>query len=97
MIKLQLLAFESDLEQAQLARTQSLSDLRQLLGYESVSADYDVVTDFEYQPVKVNRSLTYCPNCTASIFSVCLLPCGHMKEIGLLNRCPSTEKIAPDG
>jgi cobalt-zinc-cadmium efflux system outer membrane protein len=32
MIKLQLLQFESDLEQAQLARVQSLSDLRQLLG-----------------------------------------------------------------
>jgi len=54
MIKLQLLQFESDREQAQLARTQSLSDLRQLLGYESVSADYDVASDFEYQPVKVN-------------------------------------------
>jgi outer membrane protein, heavy metal efflux system len=54
MIKLQLLQFESDLEQAQLAKTQSLSDLRQLLGYESVSADYDVVGDFEYQSVKVN-------------------------------------------
>jgi cobalt-zinc-cadmium efflux system outer membrane protein len=54
MIKLQLLQFESDVEQAQLARAQSLSDLRQLLGYESVSADYDVVSDFEYQPVKVN-------------------------------------------
>jgi len=54
MIKLQLLQFESDLMQAQLSRTQSLSDLRQLLGYESVSADYDVASDFEYQPVKVN-------------------------------------------
>jgi cobalt-zinc-cadmium efflux system outer membrane protein len=54
MIKLQLLQFESDLEQAQLARIQSLSDLRQLLGYESVSEDYDVVSSFEYQPVKVN-------------------------------------------
>ena len=54
MIKLQLLQFESDLEQAQLARVQSLSDLRQLLGYESVSADYDVVGSFEYQPVKGN-------------------------------------------
>ena len=54
MIKLQLLQFESDLEQAQLARAQSLSDLRQLLGYESVSAEYDVASDFEYQPVKVN-------------------------------------------
>ena len=54
MIKLQLLQFESDVEQAQLARVQSLSDLRQLVGYESVSADYDVVSSFEYQPVKAN-------------------------------------------
>jgi len=54
MIKLQLLQFESDVEQAQLARVQSLSDLRQLLGYESVSADFDVVSSFEYQPVKAN-------------------------------------------
>jgi len=54
MIKLQLLQFESDLEQAQLARVQSLSDLRQLLGYESVPEDYDVVSSFEYQPVKGN-------------------------------------------
>jgi cobalt-zinc-cadmium efflux system outer membrane protein len=54
MIKLQLLQFESDEEQAQLSRAQALSDLRQLLGYESVSADYDVAGDFEYQQVKVN-------------------------------------------
>lgn len=54
MIKLQLLQFESDEEQAQLAKAQSLSDLRQLLGYESVSADYDVAGDFDYQPIKVN-------------------------------------------
>ncbi len=54
MIKLQLLQFISDVEQAQLARVQALSDLRQLLGYESVSAEYDVVSSFEYQPVKAN-------------------------------------------
>ncbi len=54
MIKLQLLQFQSDLEQAQLARVQSLSDLRQLLGYESVAENYDVVGPFEYQPVKGN-------------------------------------------
>jgi outer membrane protein, heavy metal efflux system len=54
MIKLQLLQFQSDEEQAQLAKVQSLSDLRQLLGYESVSEDYDVVSTFEYQPVKIN-------------------------------------------
>jgi outer membrane protein, heavy metal efflux system len=52
-IKLQLLQFQSDLSQAQLAKVQALSDLRQLLGYESVPADYDVSGDFEYQPVKL--------------------------------------------
>jgi outer membrane protein, heavy metal efflux system len=54
MIKLQLLQFESDLELAQLAKVQSLSDLRQLLGYESVSQNYDVAGPFEYLPVKGN-------------------------------------------
>ena len=53
-IKLQLLQFETDLQQAQLARVQALSDLRQLLGYESVSPDYDVTGLFDYQPVKGN-------------------------------------------
>src|ERR1019366_6406927 len=46
-IKLQLLQFETDLQQAQLTRAQSLSDLRQLLGYESVSPDYDVSGAFD--------------------------------------------------
>jgi cobalt-zinc-cadmium efflux system outer membrane protein len=54
MIKLQLLQFESDVEQARLAKVQALSDLRQLLGYESVSQNYDVAGPFEYQPVKGN-------------------------------------------
>ena len=53
-IKLQLLQFETDLQQAQLAKIQALSDLRQLLGYESVSPDYDVAGPFDYQPVKGN-------------------------------------------
>src|ERR1700730_394379 len=53
-IKLQLLQFETDVQQAELARVQALSDLRQLLGYESVSADYDVVGEFDYQPLKGN-------------------------------------------
>jgi len=51
-IKLQLLQFQTDVSQAQLARAQGLSDLRQSLGYESVSADYDVSGDFDYQPLK---------------------------------------------
>ena len=53
-IKLQLLQFQTDVQQADLARLQALSDLRQLLGYESVSPDYDVAGPFEYQPLKGN-------------------------------------------
>jgi cobalt-zinc-cadmium efflux system outer membrane protein len=50
-IKLQLLQFQMDVSQAQLARTQGLSDLRQLLGYESVGPDYDIAGSFDYQPI----------------------------------------------
>jgi cobalt-zinc-cadmium efflux system outer membrane protein len=50
-IKLQLLQFETDVQQALLNKAQALSDLRQQLGYESVPAGYDVVGDFEYQPL----------------------------------------------
>jgi cobalt-zinc-cadmium efflux system outer membrane protein len=53
-IKLQLLQFQSDVEQAEVAKAQALSDLRQQLGFESVSADYDVAATFEYQPLKLN-------------------------------------------
>jgi len=50
-VKLQMLQFQMDVSQAKLARTQGLSDLRQLLGYESVGEDYDVASSFEYQPM----------------------------------------------
>ena len=53
-IKLQLLQFETDYQQAQLARVQGLSDLRQLLGYESIPADYDVAGEFDYHALKGN-------------------------------------------
>jgi outer membrane protein, heavy metal efflux system len=53
-IKLQLLQFETDFQQALLAKAQALSDLRQLLGYESVLEDYDVAGPFDYQPLKGN-------------------------------------------
>ncbi len=52
-IQLQLLQYQGDLEQALVAREQSLSDLRQLLGYESVGTDYDVEASFNYQPIKL--------------------------------------------
>jgi outer membrane protein, heavy metal efflux system len=50
-IKLQMLQFQQDVQQAELAKTQALSDLRQLLGYESVPADYEVEGTFDYQPL----------------------------------------------
>lgn len=53
-IKLQMLQFQTDASQAQLAKVQALSDLRQLLGYESVPTDYDVAGPFEYQAVAGN-------------------------------------------
>ena len=51
-IKLQMLQFQTDVSTAKLARLQGLSDLRQLLGYESIVADYDVAGSFDYTPVK---------------------------------------------
>jgi outer membrane protein, heavy metal efflux system len=53
-VKLQMLQFQTDVSSARLARVQGLSDLRQLLGYESIAADYEVAGEFNYQPVKGN-------------------------------------------
>src|SRR5277367_1741785 len=53
-IKLQMLQFQTDVSSARLAQVQGLSDLRQLLGYESITSDYDVAAAFDYQPVKGN-------------------------------------------
>jgi cobalt-zinc-cadmium efflux system outer membrane protein len=49
-----LLQFQTDVSAAQLSRMQGLSDLRQLLGYESIGPDYDVAGAFDYQPVAGN-------------------------------------------
>ena len=53
-IKLQLLQFQTDVSSARLAKTQALVALRALLGYNVVPADYDVVGDLAYQPLKAN-------------------------------------------
>jgi outer membrane protein, heavy metal efflux system len=54
-IKLQLLQFQTDFSQAQLAKVQALISLRQQLGFESVPADYDVAGELDYQPVQAKR------------------------------------------
>jgi cobalt-zinc-cadmium efflux system outer membrane protein len=51
-IKIQLLQFQTDLSSARLAKVQALANLRQLLGYEAVPADYDVAGDLAYAPLK---------------------------------------------
>jgi cobalt-zinc-cadmium efflux system outer membrane protein len=53
-LKLQMLQFQTDVSAAQLSRVQGLSDLRQLLGYESIDADYDVAGSFDYKQVSGN-------------------------------------------
>ena len=53
-IKLQLLQFQTDVSSARLAKVQALVGLREFLGYNAVPADYDVVGELEFQPVKGN-------------------------------------------
>jgi outer membrane protein, heavy metal efflux system len=53
-IKLQLLQFQTDVSSARLAKVQALVALRQLLGYNAVPADFDVMGDLEYQSLKAN-------------------------------------------
>ncbi len=53
-IKLQLLQFQTDVSSARLAKVQALVGLRQFLGYNAVPADYDVVGDLAFQPIKGN-------------------------------------------
>lgn len=75
-IKLQLLQFQQDVQQAQLAKVQALSDLRQLLGYESVPGNYDVAGAFDYQPLSLalsdlqTKALDNRPDLTAAILGV---------------------------
>src|ERR1700688_647144 len=53
-IKLQLLQFQTDVSSARLAKVQALVALRQFLGYNAVPADFDVVGDLAYEPIKAN-------------------------------------------
>jgi cobalt-zinc-cadmium efflux system outer membrane protein len=54
-IKLQLLQFQTDVSAARLAKVQALIGLREFLGYNAVPADFDVIGDLEYQPLKANQ------------------------------------------
>jgi cobalt-zinc-cadmium efflux system outer membrane protein len=51
-IKLQMLQFQTDVSAAKIAKVQALAGLRQLLGYESVPANFDVEGELAYQPLR---------------------------------------------
>jgi cobalt-zinc-cadmium efflux system outer membrane protein len=53
-IKLQMLQFQTDVSSSRVAKIQALANLRQLLGFDAVPADFDVTGDFAYQPLKLN-------------------------------------------
>ena len=46
------LQFQTDVSSARLAKVQALVALRELLGYDAVPADFDVIGDLAYQPLK---------------------------------------------
>jgi len=54
-ISLQLLQFQTDVSAARLARVQALVGLREFLGYDAVPADFDVIGNLAYQPLKANQ------------------------------------------
>lgn len=54
-IKLQLLQFQMDVSSARLTLMQALPNLRQLLGYDAVPADYDVTGELAYTPLGLNQ------------------------------------------
>jgi len=53
-IKLQLLQFQTDVSSARLAKVQALVGLREFLGYNAVPANFDVIGDLAYEPLKAN-------------------------------------------
>ena len=54
-IRLQLLQFQMDVSAARLALVQARASLRQLLGYDSVPADYQAVGELAYTPLHLNQ------------------------------------------
>jgi cobalt-zinc-cadmium efflux system outer membrane protein len=54
-IKLQLLQFQMDVSSARLSKVQALVGLREVLGYDAVPADYDVIGDLAFEPIQAKE------------------------------------------
>jgi len=84
-----LLQFQQDVQQALLARAQALSDLRQLLGYESVPAEYGVSGVFDYEPLALalgdleTKALANRPDLRAAVQGV--TAAGSQHELAKVN------------
>ena len=52
--KLQLLQFQTDVSAAKVALVQALASLRQLVGYDALPANYDVIGQLAYTPLQLN-------------------------------------------
>ena len=98
-IKLQLLQFQTDVSQAELGRVQALVGLRELLGYESVPADYDVAGTLEYVPVKTTQDEALAmanehrPDLRAAIQGVAAANSQHDLAIAYGKRDPTLEVV----
>jgi len=75
-IRLQFLQFQTDVSSARLAKAQALIGLREMLGYNAVPADYDVIGDLAYQPLKASledlqaKALKQRPDFQAAVLGV---------------------------
>ena len=98
-IKLQLLQFQTDVSQAELSRVQALVTLRELLGYESVPADYDVAGTLDYSPVKTTKdealamAVDHRPDLRAAIQGVVAANSQHDLAIAYGKRDPTLEVV----
>jgi cobalt-zinc-cadmium efflux system outer membrane protein len=79
-IKLQLLQFQTDVSSARLAKKEALVALRGLIGYNAVPADYDVIGDLAYEPLKGNgedfqaKALRERPDYRAAVLGITAAP-----------------------
>ena len=55
-IQLQTLEFQNDVTSARIALVQALNSLRQLIGFESVPRNYDIVGELGYKPITLTLS-----------------------------------------
>ena len=87
-IKLQLLQFQTDVSAAKLALVQSKLGLPELVGFESVPADYDVLGDLAHVPLHGNQedlqvlALKQRPDLQAAVRKAVSLPQGYHMEWG---------------